>query len=498
MNAEKCNVDNGQCASQIDLIQDSYESRSNFYPENENEITLNEKDYNNSVEEVIFCGCCESAFKIKFKSKTKLNIKCEKAWKILETSDLIKSYIKYRDKINDLRNLICIFHNNKYQRFCTNCKINLCVDCIIENNCQGNNHTVISLEAEEVNELKNYIKNNYNLKENNKEEQNFCYLLKTLVSTHEKYPNIKTYKSILSAFKLIELLKKGKNENEKIEKLKEGKFIKDLNDLRKKRGKSDKFFNINLNNMAFKNLKFLSKYFLKDNSKLLKLTLAGNNLTNIKFITYAKMDNLILLDLSRNKLGNRNIKHISSLQCPKLEEFYLHQNMFNDYTLFNTISKKFNLIVFYIGFNKFEKNFDKIEACKFPNLNEVGINFNFNNETFEKFVGFEMPNLEYLFIQNNDINSLAFLEKMNIPKLKMLYVNRNKLKEIDIDVLTKFNNLETVNFDLNSIDDIDNIEKIKYLKQLKLFSIKNNKLDNKDKKILEDIKKENEKLKLEL
>ena len=87
---------------------------------------------------------------------------------------------------------------------------------------------------------------------------------------------------------------------------------------------------------------------------------------------------------------------------------------------------------------------------------------------------------------------------MNIPKLKMLYVNKNKLKEIDIDVLTKFNNLETVNFDLNSIDDIDNIEKIKYLKQLKLFSIKNNKLDNKDKKILEDIKKENEKLKLVL
>jgi Leucine-rich repeat (LRR) protein len=87
---------------------------------------------------------------------------------------------------------------------------------------------------------------------------------------------------------------------------------------------------------------------------------------------------------------------------------------------------------------------------------------------------------------------------MNIPKLKMLYVNRNKLKEIDIDVLTKFNNLEKVNFDLNSIDDIDNIEKIKYLKQLKLFSIKNNKLDNKDKKILEDIKKENEKLKIEL
>ena len=451
----------------------------------DNEIILND--------EIIFCGCCESSCRIKFKSKTQLNIKCENAWKILETSIFNKDYIKTRKFIGTLKNLLCTSHNKIYEIYCKNCKMNRCTDCNVENNCQK--HKTISLKSENINVLNTYINNNYHPNLNNKDENSFCYLLKTLIFTHEKYPNIKTYKSIASACELIELLNSGKKENEKIV-LKEGLSIKDYPGLRKKNIKLGKAFNIYLNNTNFKKLKYLSKTFLKDNSKLLKLTLAGNNLTNIKFLSYAKMDKLELLDLSRNKLGNRNIKHLAALQCRNLKELYLHHNMFNDYTIFNIISKNFNLTLFYIGFNKFEKNFDKLEACKFINLDEIGLNYVFNKETNKKLQEFEMPNLEHLFVQNNEINSIDFLKKMNIPKLKSLYINKNELKEIDIDVLTKFPNLDNIIFDCNSISKIINIEKIKDLKNLEEFSIEYNKLDSNTKKILENIKKENKKLKL--
>ena len=170
--------------------------------------------------------------------------------------------------------------------------------------------------------------------------------------------------------------------------------------------------------------------------------------------------------------------------------------MFTDYTIFNEISDKFNLIVFYIGFNKFEKNFDKLKACKFINLDELGLNYVFDNKTYRKLQEFDMPNLEYLFVQNNGIDSFEFLEKMNIPDLKRLYMNKNELKEIDIDILINFPNLEKDIFDCNSINKIRNIEKINNLKNLEEFSIEYNKLSEETTRMLKNIKNENKKLKL--
>ena len=302
----------------------------------------------NSDNEIIFCGCCQSACRIKFKSKTKLNIKCENAWKILDTSTFNQNYIKSISLIGDLKNFFCTSHQNIYQIYCKHCKMNQCKDCKTENDCEKHLQIDFKEEKIKINYLNSYIINNYNPKMNNKEENNFYRLLKAIILTYEQYPNIKLYKSIESACELIEFLKQGKNENENIVQLKEGISIKDYPGLRKKKRKLGKAFNIYLNNMNFKNLKLLSKVWLKDNSELLKLTLAGNNLTNIKFLTIPIMKNLQLLDLSRNKLGNKNIKYISDLQCPNLEELYLHHNIFTDYNIFNKISKKFKLKVFYI------------------------------------------------------------------------------------------------------------------------------------------------------
>ena len=476
---------------------------SSFYPKEDekNEIFQEidneyQDNINNSKNEIIFCGCCNSACRIKFKSKTILNIKCENSWKILSTQDFNANYIKSGDLINGLKNIFCVPHNNKYQIYCKHCKLNLCKDCKVENTCQK--HIKIPLETDKINVLINYKNNHYNLNLNNQEENDFCRLLDALILAHEQYPNIKTYKSIESACELIELRNDGKIENDSII-LKKGISIKNLIGLRKKRrisGLAFNAFNIYLNNMNFKNMKYLFNIWLKNNSELIKLTLGGNNLTNIKYLKNAKLDKLQLLDLSRNKLGDKNIKYISSLQCKNLEELYLHHNMFTDYTIFNEISEKFNLIVFYIGFNKFEKNFDKLKACKFEKLDELGLNYIFDKKTYRKLQAFDMPNLEYLFVQNNGIDSFEFLEKMNIPHLKRLYINKNELKEIDIDILIKFPNLDKVIFDCNSINKIDNIEKINDLKNLEEFSIEYNKLNEDTKRVLKNIKNENKKLKL--
>ena len=478
------------------------DEKSNMYHENNenSEISFfkaiddlfNDEDNYKSEEEIIFCSCCKSACRIKFKSKTELNIKCENGWKIEKTSTFNSEYIKNRSFIDDLKNFSCNIHDNKYQIYCKHCKLSLCEKCKADYNCQK--HIKIFLETDKINYLKRY-RNNYNPNINDKEEENFCRLLKVLIFTHEKYPNIKTYKSIESACELIEMLNKGKKENEDV-KLKNGISIKNLLELKKQKGKSGNIVNIYLNNMNFKNLKYLSKIYLKNNPGLIKLTLGGNNITNIKYLKDLEMDELKLLDLSRNKLGDENINYISSLQCKNLEELYLHHNMFSDYTIFNVISQTFNLILLYIGFNRFEKNFNKLEACKFHKLNELGLNYVFDKNTYRKLQEFDMPNLLYLFVQNNEIDSFDFLEKMNIPKLIKLYINKNELKEIDIDVLVKFPNLDDINLDCNSINRIINIEKIKDLKNLEEFSIEYNKLNEDTKKMLKNIKEENLKLKL--
>ena len=442
---------------------------------------------------IIYCKCCSSTIKIKFISKELVNVKCNKYWKIMNVENFNIKYLNLIRNINPtINNLQCTKHNNKFVQYCQNCKKNKCLDCNIENNCQE--HTHISFSTEKIAKLNTYIhQNDY---KNDFSEISFCKLLKFLIITHEEYPNIKTFQSIESASLLLDLIEQGKKENESIQK-KEGKFVTNFKEIYKDDVQG--IYSIYLDNENFRNIKYLYKQIIKRNTNLLKLTLSGNNITNIKFLSWANLNLLKHLDLSRNKLGNINIKYLNDLNCRSLKRLYIHQNMFNDYILLNVVSDKFNLEIFYVGFNRLEQNIDKLKACNFPNLKEFGINYIFGKYTtknkeikdsFEKLKEFKIPNLENLYAQNNDINSLSLFDKMQLQKLKELYLNKNELKEIDINTVTKFPNLERISFNFNSISKINNINKIKDLKNLKKFSIENNRLDSETKKILKDIEKE--------
>ena len=480
------------------------ESISLFYDENENEKSHSElyKSYSEIIcsdinyhelddEKIVYCTFCKSVIKVKFISKKSLNIKCEEKWVLLDCRQALNIYVHRLNDYKEIKYLTCIKHNKPFEKYCKTCKKDLCVDCDIENKC--GNDTLQPLSNENVAYVDDYIKKNDNNKENKEDEDYYFILfLKYLLNTHKAYPNNKTLKSLESAYTLLNYLNKGKEKNESIIKTKEGYFIKDKEKLEKKKCKNP-LFNIYLNNTNFKNLKYLSKRWLKYDTSLIKLTLAGNNLYSIKFLRYAKLNNLKHLDLSRNKLQDKNIKHLIALNCKKLENLYLYQNQFTDYIIFNEISKNYQLKLFYIGFNRFEKNIDELDDCNFVQLVNIGLNYVFNRDTFHLLQKFKMPNLELFHIQNNEINSLFFLEKMNLTKLKELYLKQNSLREMDINDLLKYKYLEIVNLDCNSMCKINNIENILKMKNLNEFSIEYNKLD---KGVKTYIKKKNEKFKI--
>ena len=478
----------------ITIFDNPDEDENNIYKKYSEEISQNIENLELDEEKIIYCTCCESAIRIKFKSKDLFNIKCEKQWVILNSEQVFKRYVKYsRKNDNNIEYMTCDRHMKNFEQYCVNCKKNLCKDCIIENNC--NKHNRLPLINEKITYLKEYLLKNKNHRINiYDKDYYFLRFLEELINSHEKYPNDRTLKSLESACKLLEYNEKGKEENEDIKILKSGKLIKNKEDLSKQNWGFQ--FNICLNNVNFKNLKYLSKRWLKNNCSLIKLTLAGNNLNNIKFLTFANLYNLKHLDLSRNKLKDKNIKHLIALKCDKLEYLYLHFNIFTDYTIFNEISKKFKLKLFYIGFNRFDKNIDKLQYCNFSNLIDLGLNYVFNKDTFHNIKKFYMPNLVFLYIQNNEINSLYFFKDMKLPKVKQIYLNRNELKDIDIKDLINFINLENIIFDFNSIYKVINMEQIKNMKKLKLFSIEDNDLDEKIKKELKEMEKVKEKLEI--
>ena len=480
-------INNSDEDCNINIFDNPGEEGNNLYKKYSEEISQNIENFELDEEWIIYCSCCGSAIRLKFKSKDLFNIKCEKEWAILNSQHTCKTYVKpYRKSAINIKYLTCQRHKKQFEQYCTNCKKNLCKDCIIENYC--NKHDRITLITEKIAYLKEYLLKNKNHATNlNDKDYYFLRLLEVLINTHENYPNYRTLKSLESASKLLEYNEKGKEENEDIKTLKSGKLIKDKKDLRSKNWGYP--FNIYLNNSNFKNLKHLSKRWLKNNCSLIKLTLAENDLNNIKFLKFADLNNLKHLDLSRNKLKDNNIKHLADLKCNKLENLYLHSNRFTDYTIFNLISKKFDLKIFFIGFNRFEKNIDKLGNCNFSSLINIGLNYVFNKDTFHNIKKFYMPKIQYLHIQKNEINSLYFFKDMKLQNVKVLYLNGNELKNIDIKDLNIFTNLEEIILDSNSIYKVINIEQIKNMKKLKSFSIEDNNLEQKIKNDLKEMEK---------
>ena len=467
----------------IEVSPDQFEELNISNEFSENAI---KSDYNRvneaEIKKIFYCPCCLSTVKIKFIDSKMINIKCQKEWRCITMEEAIRNF--FQDSIIDLDkskviNLYCIRHKDKkvfniYQKYCINCKYDLCEDCNFTKRCESHDVRNLILEKEIKDYLENYI-NNYNEFENDEDSNNLYKIIKVLLYTYGEFPNIRTLTSLENAYNYLKKL----NRNNII---KAGKFIKEAKDLSKKYLKRNKVFEIKIDRQNFTNIKFLSKILFntKNVDSLVKLTLSGNNITTIKPLLNAKTKlglfiNLKHLDLSRNKLGDENIDYLREFDCKNLKEIYLHMNCFTDYTIINMINEKFNsdLRVLYIGFNRLSKNSDKLKNCNFPKLKKIGLNYIFNKNNYKNLAKIKMESLEELYIQNNGIDSFNFLKKMQLPNMKEIYLVNNETQEVNMDDFIHFSNLERI-FLGNSFKKIKNFNKIKNLNKFKYIEVNNN------------------------
>ena len=445
---------NGECSFEKNYDSEIYETEDN---ENENEY-------------ILLCPCCSNPPKIKFINKQNLNIKCENGWNELKVKDCIEKYLKikniemiHEEKIN---NLYCKLHynksnkGNKYELYCLNCKYNLCEDCNFIKTCEKHDKRKLFLDETKREYLIKHIKIKRKIIDN-ETEKNFCILLDLLLYTNLNFPNINTLKSLENSYNLI--INADENKEIKI-KIKKGKFINNIQDLTRKKllenkriyENYDNVYKINFNKSNFRKLRTLSNIIIKtfNRTSLIKLVLAGNNINSIKCLAIASekkhdfLINLRLLDLARNNLGNKNITYLERLNCKKLVQLYLHQNRFSDYDIFNIISKNFNseLEIFYIGFNKFEINIDKLRM--------------------------NLPILKEIYLDNNRLTEIDFEKLIDIYNLERLYVNYNKIKKIiNFDKIQKLNKFRYVSIGYNKFDELKKNEIINEAKNMEKFEI---------------------------
>ena len=104
---------------------------------------------------------------------------------------------------------------------------------------------------------------------------------------------------------------------------------------------------------------------------------------------------------------------------------------------------------------------------------------------------FKFYNLKLLYLAANNISSLKFIDNLNCPNLREIWLNRNKLKEFES--LNKFKRLKKINLKDKYISRIDNIEiYVNSLKELKEFNLINNKdleINESNKEIIKNVKK---------
>ena len=446
---------------------------------------------------IIYCNCCNSSIQFEFFNENQIKISGDKADKIFDLdycqkyvkTDIVKYYSRQYIKTEfDFKNMYCIQHKKKkFIGYCTDCKKNRCEDCIVEFN--ESSHDIKNFHTP-IFKLEKFIKFGYK----------FCRIINAIVNTIKEYPNIFSYESFESAEKLLTKPSNNLKEEKNIVKdvIKIGKFS--LLSKRIKKKNEDYFKNIEIINLESQNIRSLN-YFskLKDLNNLRELSLNENCIDSIKFLLKCSfLNNLRVLDLSRNNLGESNIKYFQKFlkkgQLINLEELYLHQNMFQSFSLFDFIQFP-KLKILYLGLNLFKNNpknsVDENKLYNFSNLEKMGLNSVFRKDNIGLLKNMNLVSLKQLYLHNNEIDSLSFLNDLKITnnKLNTIFLTNNYLTEIDIEIFLKYENLQKIVLDENNINKIINIEKIKE------FKLKNKEIEidfnynNLDKKTKDELKK---------
>ena len=439
----------------------------------------------NSVLNIIYTCKCNQNFLmdiIQYFDNT-LNISEESEEKDIEET-------KEKEKENNI--LLDIFYCQKHkgQKFFSYCQefdTSLCQACFIEEKKYKDNQMIFFDELKnEANKSLEFIINNFSLISlpydniysdflNDKLGRVREYYIKFINFLINDYNNFTCYSHFIIISNLSEALGMFKKEDTNLK-----KYVHVKPNLNLLTG--IRLIDINISDITL---------FCEANLINLKvLNLRKNKISNIESIIYAKFKNIEILDLSLNKLGDDNIKIIEQFKFENLEILNIFGNNFSDYKIFYICNnKKFKkLKILFIGSNNFKNN--KINTyIDTSNLEKIGLTTGaFNDESIHFIQFFRFNNLLILYLHSNNLSSLSFVDKLDLPNIKAIWVNNNKLD--DYSPLSKYKTLEYINIRRNLIKNIDNL--ISFMENfigLKKMDITYNNIDfsdNKNKNIISE------------
>jgi Leucine-rich repeat (LRR) protein len=221
------------------------------------------------------------------------------------------------------------------------------------------------------------------------------------------------------------------------------------------------------------NIKDLNDIKFGELINLTELDLSHNDITCIEPLSKYKLPNLKALNLTVNLIDDSNKEYFFKFDFPELTDLNLFENKLTDYEIFGMNNKKNmpKLKLVFIGGNIFEfpKTLKSKEELKFDfsTVNEMGFSKSvFNQKSIMFLPCFDFQNLTIIYLQGNNLNSLDFVEDLELPSIKEIWLSNNQLTEFE--PLKKYKTLEKIEMKNNKISDIEEIDTfIKHLPTIK-------------------------------
>ena len=459
----------------------------------------------------ILCPSCDEYFDIKSINLQYINIECR--CRCINNCPLTE-FKKKQDNdhffyTQDKLQFGCKLHSNqKYIKYCKDCKQDLCKICLEEsakyNNDSGKHtphetHELVDLlnidkkiikvrnliEALNFEKIKAKDPNKNNNIEND-EEPDIKKLILGLVNYYYDRPSYNGYKAIKVAKAFLSHPFKQKiKPNLKYEELFK---ITSIKELKEKINYPHLIYKIIINGDETK--EELENLNIFKNKKFSKLEVIQINnikkLNNIEALTSCLFPELKELVIGCTELNNECINVIKKLKLPKIKFISFFGNKITSPEIFGAVEKFNTLEKYYIGSNQIDINkLPNKKIYNFPkNLIELGIS-NMLDKTTNSFITdhLNLINVKLLYVSSNEISSLKPFEKIKFNRLEEFWVRGNTNTEClesieDIKYLQGKETIKKIVVKQNRIKDIEKlVDIIPSFPNLELFIIEDNGID---------------------
>ena len=455
--------------SNFDLPTNNYIQKSskniNSYKKKE---TKTEIDPRNNY---CICKHCQIFPLINYDSSSKkLNISC--GCRNKKNKDMQYVLDNYTVPKNENNILQCREHKKLFNYYCEECSCDICDDCLLKKDDHSNHNLKIfdilifdiNIKLKEIKEklsVKNEFIDNEDLN-NDDIKKKIDIFINIIMNEVEISPNYNLFKTIENMY------------NSFVEKEMEINTLEDFENVKN----TEQINSLLLINQKIDNIKNL---FNKSLINLKVLSLQNTRINDISPLLNCNSENLHFLDLSYNQLDNNAIDIFRKLKLNKLNLLNLYSNNLQNCSFFKSIEHFSSLKELYVGKNPFKFNNYIGKNFNLPYIQEISFSDNvFSDETINLITKFKFKDLKILNLNNNSLNSLSFIEKLDCSNLEKLFLNNNKINELfnKFECFNKISNLNLIEIKNNQINDINSInEFVNKLTKLLVLNLKGNNIN---------------------